>query len=1117
MIDSFYEGKSLLVTGTTGFVGKVLIEKILYSLPHVKKIYIFIRPRKGSSVQERFRKEIIESPCFDRLRDMHPSIFLEKIVPMGGDMLKDRVVLDEADERELIENVNVVMNSAASVDFNQRLDQALQINTLGTLRVIELARKFKHLEAFVQISTAYVNSDKPEGWIEEIVYPIDRNPREFLDELLRIPVEEIEARTPALLGRYPNTYTYTKNLTEQILKDLPNTFPLCIVRPSCIGCSLRDPIPGWVDTVSAAGAIYLSVGLGLLKMIYGREKKIGDQIPVDIVVNIVICAAVFYCKPNSPLVIHACSSSRNPVTWFTSRILMVATWKKFPLEKAIGEPSLVITSARARFAASNLLKRTLPLMVLKKTANVLGSQSMKKQALRAEKLIKKEKLLCDAFMHFVDNEWIFAGHNMLSMTRMMTPEESLTFLIDPAVIDWKLYIPNFVCGLKKFVLKEQIYSYINAENMDLNWDIRPESRFSDIQWAYSGGSPVKVKSTRQMKSIIFNSPRIQQKILELSTKDPNKKPADVVRELNWQAHHILNTMICDLRMPIVKMFAWALRKFWRVIYEKLVVDQNAIQSFKKFVNEIKGPIIVAPTHRSYIDFLIVSYVFFAYKIKVPYIAASKDFMQLTMINHVLRMSGAFFVQKTSGEGLYMDILTEYIQQLLRDSHLLEFFIEGTRSRSGKCLPPKLGLMSICTDTFFNSQVPDIHFLPVSINYERVLEGETFPMELVGENKVNESLTHLMSYLKILRQNMGKIFFVLGEPISLKDFSEKMQAPPKQVTLALANEIVYKLQENIVVMATAIVSAILLMHRRVIAEDEIIKKVEWIRDEIEARKVRVGGIDSGGSQIAVRNALGHLGHVIIHRKDLFQPSVCVNSDYKSILLLSYYRNSLAHVFAPEALIICTLYSFGEIIAWDEGILPSRLLEETSFLSSMLEFEFINRNPIHERANILKNIEFLLKRETLQMVNDKIRINKSAEMASTFLCSLVWSVVDTYWGTLTFCSAFHRRQAIQIEKLQESIQWFLENMYKERTISFYESCSQENISNALNSFEHKGILKRETSNSKMINLSEQYMDLPLLEEILDHLDKFRKISLVRKVAAHHELRRALLSEFPELPKL
>ena len=142
MIDSFYEGKSLLVTGTTGFVGKVLIEKILYSLPHVKKIYIFIRPRKGSSVQERFRKEIIESPCFDRLRDMHPSIFLEKIVPMGGDMLKDRVVLDEADERELIENVNVVMNSAASVDFNQRLDQALQINTLGTLRVIELARKF---------------------------------------------------------------------------------------------------------------------------------------------------------------------------------------------------------------------------------------------------------------------------------------------------------------------------------------------------------------------------------------------------------------------------------------------------------------------------------------------------------------------------------------------------------------------------------------------------------------------------------------------------------------------------------------------------------------------------------------------------------------------------------------------------------------------------------------------------------------------------------------------------------------------------------------------------------------------------------------------------------------
>ena len=1117
MIDSFYEGKTILITGATGFVGKVLVEKLLFSLPQIKRIYVFIRPRKGSSVEERFRREIIESPCFDRLRDSNPKIFSEKIVPIGGDMLKDRVVLDSKDEIELIENVNIVLNSAASVDFNQRLDQALQINTLGSLRIVNLAKKFKHLQSFIQISTAYVNCDKPDGWIEEKIYPIDKNPRDYLEELLSIPVEEIEKRTPEIIGRYPNTYTFTKNLTEQMLRNECKNFPICIVRPTIIGASLKEPIQGWVDTVSAAGALILSTGLGLLRIISGKEECIGDQIPVDLVVNAVICAAVFYCKPNSPFVIHSSSSSRNPVTWHTTRVVVMATLNKFPLEKAIGKPSLIITNSKVRIKLFNLTRRTGPLFLLKKASMVLGNQNMQKDVLRFEKLIKKEQILINSFKHFVNNEWIFSGQNTLAMTRLMTPEENARFELDSAAIDWKLYIPSFTCGLKRYVLKEQIYSNFNAENMDLNWDVKPESRFSDIKWAYSAGNPIKIREFSEIRSLIHNAPRIQQKIFELSTKDPNKKPHEVIKELNAQVDFTLNTIISTMSMPVVRVFAWGLRKVWRMIYEKVVVDQNALQNFKKFTLEAKGPVVIVPTHRSYIDFLIVSYVFFAYKINLPYIAASKDFIKVFLLNHIFRKSGAFLVQKTTGDDLHMAILTEYIQQLLKDSQLLEFFIEGTRSRSGKCLNPKFGLLSICTDTYFSGQVPDVHFLPVTINYERVLEGETFPLELVGENKVTESLTHMISYFKILRQNLGKIYIVLSEPISLKQFNTKYQGNPKDITEMLGYEIVYKLQENIVVMATSIVSAILLMHRRVIPEDEIIKKVQWIRDEIEARKVKVGGIDSGASQITVRNALSHLSHVIIHRKDLFQPSVCINADYKSILLLSYYRNSLVHVFAAEAIVVCTLYSFGEIIAWGEGILLDRLIEESNFLGSILESEFINRHLIYEKAYIEKTIDFLIKRGILEKQNGKIRINKSAEMAITFLCSLIWSIIDAYWGTLTFCSAFRRKQAIQLKKLEQSIQWFMENMYEERTISYYESCSHENISNAILSFEKKGILKREAGESMMISLSENYTEKGMLEELLDHVDKFRKISLVKKVAAHHELRRALLSEFPELPKL
>ena len=165
MVDSFYQDQCILLTGCTRFLGKVILEKILFSLPQVKRIYTFIRSKSGSSIRERFQKEIIDSPCFNRLRGIgldFDSMIREKVIPMRGDLLKDNLDLSSQDEQELISNINIIIHSAASVDFNQRLDQALQINTLGSLRILKLAKLCKNLKSVVHISTAYVNCDKSE-------------------------------------------------------------------------------------------------------------------------------------------------------------------------------------------------------------------------------------------------------------------------------------------------------------------------------------------------------------------------------------------------------------------------------------------------------------------------------------------------------------------------------------------------------------------------------------------------------------------------------------------------------------------------------------------------------------------------------------------------------------------------------------------------------------------------------------------------------------------------------------------------------------------------------------------------------------------------------------------
>mmetsp|Transcript_3725 Transcript_3725/g.3497 ORF Transcript_3725/g.3497 Transcript_3725/m.3497 type:complete len:332 (-) Transcript_3725:903-1898(-) len=331
-----------------------------------------------------------------------------------------------------------------------------------------------------------------------------------------------------------------------------------------------------------------------------------------------------------------------------------------------------------------------------------------------------------------------------------------------------------------------------------------------------------------MKGLILNSQRVQSVIKELNAKDLKDKI-----DHSYRAKSIINKMLCDMRMPMVRFFGWALRKIWRRLYEKIVVDQNSLNMLKAYRSDSDGPLVLIPSHRSYLDFLIVSYVLFSYDIRVPYIAAAEEFKNIRIINHLLKMTGAFFIRrKVQGDPLYAAILTEYMHNLLKEQQIVEFFIEGTRSRTGKTLHPKFGLLSICTEAFFDKKVPNVNFVPVTINYERVLEGETFPFELLGEEKVKESLSRIMKSSKIINTNLGKIFFEIGKPISLKDYIKTGDLDPYNnkdhrdiINRNLGYDIVYQIQDLIMVMPTSIVASVMLMHRRKVLEDELIAKSE----------------------------------------------------------------------------------------------------------------------------------------------------------------------------------------------------------------------------------------------------------------------------------------------------
>jgi len=196
-IKKFYSGKKVLITGCTGFLGKVILEKVLWSCPDINQVFVMVRAKRKTLPMDRVKFEILSSPCFKRLKQRHHGNdnFLKwaesKIVPVQGDLVIDRLGLSQHERALITENVDVIINSAASVNFDDPLHDALQINFFGCQRMLELAKECKNLAVFTQISTAYVNCNK-KGYIDELIYESDQDIESLVRSIMAKNVKEVK-------------------------------------------------------------------------------------------------------------------------------------------------------------------------------------------------------------------------------------------------------------------------------------------------------------------------------------------------------------------------------------------------------------------------------------------------------------------------------------------------------------------------------------------------------------------------------------------------------------------------------------------------------------------------------------------------------------------------------------------------------------------------------------------------------------------------------------------------------------------------------------------------------------------------------------------------------------
>ncbi|XP_023296585.2 dihydroxyacetone phosphate acyltransferase [Lucilia cuprina] len=321
----------------------------------------------------------------------------------------------------------------------------------------------------------------------------------------------------------------------------------------------------------------------------------------------------------------------------------------------------------------------------------------------------------------------------------------------------------------------------------------------------------KYLNPSQLKNHVLKSEKIQQLIDYYAQKQNT-----TTKDIRQQVHDILNEIGLDRNMAIIRWCGIAITAIGKRICKGIYVNKASMDKVKEGLG--KNPVLYLPSHRSYMDFILMSYICFHYDIEIPGIAAGMDFHSMFAMGTMLRKTGAFFMRRSfSNDELYWDVFREYMYALVAAYHIgVEFFIEGTRSRNFKALVPKIGLLSMALLPYFTGEVSDITIVPVSVSYERVLEEQLFVYELLGVPKPKESTKGFFKALKIIDERFGKMYLDFGEPISVRDFMgeacgadrmkraaigahlQKLNKKEIDLVKGLATEIIYQQQRRIVI-------------------------------------------------------------------------------------------------------------------------------------------------------------------------------------------------------------------------------------------------------------------------------------------------------------------------------
>ena len=430
-------------------------------------------------------------------------------------------------------------------------------------------------------------------------------------------------------------------------------------------------------------------------------------------------------------------------------------------------------------------------------------------------------------------------------------------------------------------------------------------------------------------------------------------------------------------------------------------------------------VVYLPCHRSHIDYLLMSYVIFRAGLTPPHVAAG-DNLNLPILGRILRGGGAFFLRRSfKGDPLYATVFAEYLHRMLAQGFPLEYFIEGGRSRNGRMLPPRAGLLAMTVQSFLRRHERPLVFVPIYLGYEKLPEGASFVGELSGQPKQRESLLGLLSAVRVLRRHFGKVYVNFGAPLPLADWLDAHHPDWRTASSegdwqraavgAIALELSRRINAAAVVNPANLVGlALLAMPRATAGLDVLARQIEHLQalvesDYLAAPSTGIECIAAALKLAAVRRIEHPLGALI-------------EANAHEAAQLAYFRNNVLHLFALPSLIACLLVQHGPLTR-------AKLQETLADLFGLMRTSLYLREEEAELPLMMElTLDRLAARGLIERAGDLLRApgpNTLARADLHWLAEILRPQMERYFLVLTVLRHAGSGRLTRTELLERSV--------------------------------------------------------------------------------------------------